>query len=294
MAHRIYRDTLCADGADASFELLTRLLAHGWNAVAWGSGAGGARFAAASPASAADLRAGPNAWWMVQHASTGVRLSLRLAGTLYAWHLRYTEATMALALGDAETPDSDPTYTRNLFGPTQAYPTSGTTATRTHTVVDDASPGFVMLTRRSPYVGGSCCALVYFERVTPVTWAANPQPYVGGGGFDDSNNASVVVVSPFGSTWGWVRRGLSGEAWVPWALENPGNVAGTGVLDPSGEDLEVDARWVRTDYLLGASRLFRLLQPYRGPTTGLDSGGTLTRAAFGHITVPNDGLALGS
>jgi hypothetical protein len=35
-------------------------------------------------------------------------------------------------------------------------------------------------------------------------------------------------------------------------------------------------------------------QPYRAPTTGVDSGGTLTHAAFGYDAIPNDGTALGS
>ena len=46
--------------------------------------------------------------------------------------------------------------------------------------------------------------------------------------------------------------------------------------------------------MLGKSALFRLLQPYRAPTTGMDGATNFARAAFGPVTVPNDGVALGS
>lgn len=79
-----------------------------------------------------------------------------------------------------------------------------------------------------------------------------------------------------------------------WYLENPGGVAG-GAADPSGTDTEYEARWIYWGgFVLGKSALFRLLQPYRAPTTGMDGATNFARAAFGPVTVPNDGVALGS
>jgi hypothetical protein len=46
--------------------------------------------------------------------------------------------------------------------------------------------------------------------------------------------------------------------------------------------------------VLGTSTLFKLLQPGRTPVVGVDSGGTLTWAAFWTVAVPNDGVALTS
>ncbi len=46
--------------------------------------------------------------------------------------------------------------------------------------------------------------------------------------------------------------------------------------------------------VLGTSTLFKLLQPFRSPTTGVDAGATLNRAAFGQVSVANDGVALAS
>ena len=55
-----------------------------------------------------------------------------------------------------------------------------------------------------------------------------------------------------------------------------------------------DARWYAGANVLGTSTLFKLLQPGRTPVVGVDSGGTLTYAAFWTVAVPNDGDALGS
>jgi len=46
--------------------------------------------------------------------------------------------------------------------------------------------------------------------------------------------------------------------------------------------------------VLGTSTLFKLLQPFRSPITGVDAGATLNRAAFGQVSVANDGVALAS
>lgn len=296
MTMHVYRDTSCASLSEAAFELYTRLVAHGWAAVAWSDGT--TRTAGAGPASAANLSAA-NAWFVVQHTATGRKFSYkRDASAATSCQFQHTDAS-ALSAGNSTTPDAHATYTKTFLGSQQWYPSTGTTTTKAHTVVDDATASFVMLLRRSPFVGGSACSYVSFDQVTPLTWAANPEPLVASARFRDGNDApeTGLFSSNTGNT-GWSRRGLSGEGWsgTQWYLENPANVAGSAVVDPSGSDVEYEVRWCYVDvaFIMGRSTLYRALQPYRSPTTGLDGSGNFSRAAFGRMTVPNDGAALGS
>ena len=81
------------------------------------------------------------------------------------------------------------------------------------------------------------------------------------------------------------------EAWTAAGLENPAGVAGNANTDQGGNDVLFDARWYAGTNVLGTSTLFKLLQPGRTPVVGVDSGGTLTYAAFWTVAVPNDGVA---
>ncbi len=296
MTMQISRDIACTSGHEAAYALYTALVAHGWTAVAWSDGT--TRAAGAGPASAANLSAA-SAWFVVQHAATGRKFSYkRDASTATSCQFQYTDGAVSLSAGNASTPDNHATYTKTFFGSGQWYPVSGTTTTKAHLVVDDASASFVMLLRRTPYAGGDCCAYVGMETVTPLTWAANPDPHVMFAQYNNSNTAGTAPYTPNAGNVAWYKRGISGEAWWvgQWYLENPAGVAG-GAADPSGTDTEYEARWICTagiSFVLGKSVLFRLLQPYRSPTTGLDGSGNFSRAAFGPVTVPNDGVALGS
>ena len=297
MTMQISRDIACTSGHEAAYALYTALVANGWAAVAWSDGT--TRTAGAGPASAANLSAA-SAWFVVQHVATGRKFSYkRDASTATSCQFQYTDGAVSLSAGNASTPDNHATYTKAFFASQQWYPVSGTTTTKAHLVVDDASASFVMLLRRSPFVGGSACSYVSFDQVTPLTWAANPEPLVASARFRDNNDAPETgLFSPNTGNTGWHRRGLSGEVWsgTQWSLENPANVAGSAVVDPSGSDVEYEVRWcyVSVMFLLGRSTLYRALQPYRSPTTGLDGSGNYTRAAFGGVSVPNDGSALGS
>lgn len=296
MTMHVYRDTSCASLSEAAFELYTRLVAHGWAAVAWSDGT--TRTAGAGPASAANLSAA-SAWFVVQHVATGRKFSYkRDASTATSCQFQYTDGAVSLSAGNASTPDNHATYTKTFFGSGQWYPVSGTTTTKAHIVVDDASASFVMLLRRTPYASGDCCAYVGMETVTPLTWAANPDPHVVFARYSDANTAGTGPHSANAGNAAWYKRGISGETWLSgqWYLENPGGVAG-GAADPSGTDTEYEARWIYSGsgpFVLGKSALFRLLQPYRAPTTGMDGATNFARAAFGPVTVPNDGVALGS
>lgn len=294
MTMQISRDVACTSLSEAAFELYTRLIAHGWTAVAWSDGT--TRTAGAGPASAANLSAA-SAWFVVQHTATARKFSFkRDASTATSCQFQYTDGAVSLSAGNASTPDNHATYTKAFFASAQWYPTTGTTATKAHTVVDDATASFVMLLRRTPYADGDCCAYVGMETVTPLTWAANPDPHVMFARYSNSNLAGTGPHTANAGNVAWYKRGISGEAWSSgqWYLENPGGVAG-GAADPSGTDTEYEARWTYSGgFVLGKSALFRLLQPYRAPTTGMDSATNFARAAFGPVTVPNDGVALGS
>lgn len=293
MTLQVYRDVACANLSEAAYALYTRLVANGWTAVAWSDGT--TRVAAAGPASAANLAAA-SAWFVVQHTATSRKFSYkRDAATATSCQFQQTDLS-ALSAGNATTPDNNATYTKNLFASAQWYPISGTTATKAHIVVDDATASFCIFLRRTPFVSGSACSYVSFDQVPPLTWAANPEPIVASARYSDANTApeTGLLTANTGNT-GWYKRGISGESWVAqWALENPGSVAGSATADPSGTDTEYEARWVTTTsvFVLGKSTLYRLLQPYRSPTTGMDGSTNFSRAAFGCVTVPNDGTAL--
>lgn len=294
MTMQISRDVACTSVHEAAYALYTALVAHGWTAVAWSDGT--TRAAGAGPASAANLSAA-SAWFVVQHAATGRKFSYkRDASTATSCQFQYTDGAVPLSAGNASTPDNHATYTKTFFASGQWYPVSGTTTTKAHIVVDDASASFVMLLRRTPYASGDCCAYVGMETVTPLTWAANPDPHVVFARYNDANDAGAAPRAANQGGVAWYKRGISGELWTlsQWYLENPGGVAG-GAADPSGTDTEYEARWIYSGgFVLGKSALFRLLQPYRAPTTGMDGATNFARAAFGPVTVPNDGVALGS
>lgn len=293
MTIQVYRDQFHSDATNGSsvlYWLYQKLKENGWNDLAHGTGSGGARMTGAL-ADETDLNSAPYAWFMLEHGSDGCRLSFRFGSNTSEWNMAFTEPTVSLTAGDATTPDHS-TYTNTAIDSRQMYVTSGTVDSYSHTVIDDASPSFAMFVRRSPYVGGSAFCVMFLEKVTPLIWVDNPAPYVCGGSFDDANSVSGSLVTSGNRA--WYARGLSGETWATeFLLENPSSYAGNSVRDPSGVCLELETRWVRQGgvFLLGKSELFRLLNPYIGPTTGLDEGATLNRAAFGHVSVANDGIA---
>jgi len=294
MALHIYRDTSCANGHEALYGLYTRLIANGWTAVAWSNGT--TRVAAAGPASAADLNAA-NAWFVVNHTATSRKFSAKRGADSNTWQFQHTDVS-TLSAGNATTPDNHATYTKNFWASAQWYPSTGTTTTKAHTVVDDATASFVMVLRRTPFAGGDCCSYVAFDQVTPLTWTANPEPLIASARFDNANTAGTGPFNSNQGNTGWYKRGISGEAWSgsQWFLENPFALAGSATADPSGTDTEYEVRWGQSSavFLLGKSTMFRGLQPYRSPIVGMDGGTNFSRAAFGGFTVANDGTALGS
>ena len=307
MTLQVYRDVTAADGCEALAKLVFQLVADGFSYVAHSTGNGGSRLTSL-PATAADLatdlRTAHSAWVCVSRGSrawswqrsTGVNPDYR------SWRYEYT-ASGALSAGSATTPDRNATTSKyvsdNYFR--VAFPGSGTggsavnAAMLLHIIVDDAGPTFFMGQRRTPLpVGNVALAGYYFcdELVDPV-WAGNTDPIVCGGGGLDNNVFEAQIVSG-GFSQAWKAYGLGGAAWTGVALENPGSVGGNTSADVGGIDIEYAARWQSPAVVYGTSRLFRLLQPYRTPVVGIDSGATLNRAAFGCVTVPNDGVALGS
>lgn len=307
MTLQVYRDVTAADGCEALAKLVFQLVADGFSYVAHSTGNGGSRLTSL-PATAADLatdlRTAHSAWVCVSRGSrswswqrsTGVNPDYR------AWKYEYT-ASGALSAGSATTPDRNASTSQKVAGDyfRTAFPGSGTggsavnDAMLCHFVIDDAGPTFFMGHRRTPLPGGNVALCGYYfcdELVDPV-WAANTDPIVCGGGGADNNVFEAQLVASFYNS-AWYKHLISGAAWVGVSLENPGSVAGHGTADAGGIDVEYAARWVSAASVYGTSRIFRLLQPYRTPVVGIDSGATLDRAAFGYVTVPNDGIALGS
>ena len=162
-------------------------------------------------------------------------------------------------------------------------------------VVDDAAFNFKVMSRRTPFVGGSkdACGIIGLEIVTPLTWGANPDPVIATLTFDNADNAAATLFGWYASV-AWYKRGLGGAAYTSVSLENPGAVCGSATADPGGVDQEPDLRWVFAVGILGTSTMFKGLQPFRSPIVGIDAGATLDRAAFGGVTVANDGVALAS
>lgn len=305
MTLQITRDLACADGAAAIAALVFALTANGFTYVAHSTGSGGAR-SASQPATAADLatalRTGHSAWVCVSRGtrawswqrSTGVNPDYR------AWKMEYT-ASGSLTAGSATAPDRNASTSQyvsgNSFRTTMpGSSTGGTTvndAMKCHIIVDDAGPSFALLTRRTPLPVGNVGAagVIACDALVNPVWSGNTDPVVLTNAGTDGNNANAELV---GTTYNnaWLRYGLGGASWPGAALENPGAVAGNTTSDQGGNDVLFDARWVASGNVLGTSTLFKLLQPGRTPVVGVDSGGTLTHAAFWTVAVPNDGVAL--
>jgi len=307
MTLQVYRDITAADGCEAIAKLIFQLVADGFSYVAHSTGSGGARLTSL-PATAADLtadlRTAHSAWVVVSRGgrSWSWQRGTEVNPDYRAWRFEYT-ASGALTAGSATAPDRRSGTSQYVSGPffRLAFPGSGTGVTAVnnamlcHFVVDDAGPTFFAGYRRTPLPGGSVSLAGYHfcdELVNPV-WAGNTDPIVcGGGGADTNVFAAELIALNYNNT--WRAHGLGGATWTLVALENPGSVAGNATSDPGGIDVEYEARWYSTEVIYGTSRIFRLLQPYRTPIVGIDSGATLNRAAFGQVTVPNDGTALGT
>lgn len=296
MTVNVYRDTACTVDADAAYELWLRLTSNGYVASSWSDGT--TRTAGAGPSSASDLSAS-NSYWVVRYSTNGRWITVKRTAA-NNWLVEYTSADGTMAGGNGTTPDRDATYTKIWLSSAQFYPSTGTTTTKAHTVVDSSTGSFVMFLRRSPNVGGSTdgCSIIFLDVVTPLTWGANPDPAIGSATFSNSNVVTgVCLTGTNGATYGWYKKGISGASYIgTWFLENPGNVNGNATTDPSGSDLNLSVRWVSTSAvtILGVSTIFNALNPYRNPTVGIDAGSTLSRAAFGGVSVLNDGVALGS
>jgi hypothetical protein len=297
MANVIYRDIACANGHEAHYAILSRLLLNGWETVAWSDGS--TRTAGASPSAATDLN-NTNAWWLVQHTASGRKLGVKRRGDSNTWDHQFTPGGYALSGGNATTIDNNATYSKLLSNNAQRYPSSATTNTKLHLVVSDSTAAFFAILRRTPNVGGSTdgCMLIGVDTGTDLQWSSNPDPYVAVSSYNNSNTVCANLFSVTG-TGAWIRLGIAGEAWVTGSycgLENPGNACGSGSSSPGGTDQLYELRWCPTllPGPLFKSTLLRGLQPYRNPVVGVDSGGTLNWAAFGPIAVPNDGTALGS
>lgn len=296
MANVIYRDIACANGHEFFYAVLSRLLLNGWTNVAWSSGS--ARTGAAGPSASTDLNAA-NAWWIVQHTTSGRKLHIKRRADSNTWDIQVTPGGYALTTGTSTTPDNNATYTKLIANNAQRYPSAGTTTTKLHLVVDNVSGAFTARFRRTPNVGGNSasCGILAFSVFTDLQWSTNPDPCVYTTVFDDSNNAEANLFSIYSFNSAWFRLGISGEGWATNVfLENPGSVCGSATSSPGGTDQLYELRWVCTSLPgpFGKDPLHRGLQPYRNPTVGVDSGGTLTWAAAGSIAVPNDGVALGS
>ena len=295
MAFSVYRDVAASTGHATAFELATDLLANGWTTVSYSDGTTRTATTANCP-SAATLN-NANAYTVLTHTSTGIKLGIQRKADSNTFTIQITEGGQALSGGNATTMESNATYTKTLLSNAQLYPSTGTTTTKLHIVADNATPSFCIKGRRTPFVGGStsCCFYIYLDYFTPLTWSANPQPWIAGVKFDNNDNAPAALITNSGSNNAWYKRGISGESWVTsWSLENPASVAGSSTADASGSDIEFEVRWVGYNTVLGKSTLFKLVQPYRTPTGGMDSGTSYARAAFGQVTVANDGTALAS
>jgi hypothetical protein len=307
MTLQISRDVACADGCAAIAELVFELTANGFTYVAHSTGSGGAR-SASQPATAADLatalRTAHSAWVCVSRGtrawswqrSTGVNPDYR------AWKMEYT-ASGSLTAGSATAPDRNSSTSQyvsgNSFRTTMpGSSTGGTTvndAMKCHIIVDDAGPTFALITRRTPLPVGNVGAagIIACDALVNPVWSGNTDPVALVNAGLDGNTADNALI---GTTYNhaWIKYGLGGAAWTAAGLENPASVAGNANTDQGGNDVLFDARWYAGTNVLGTSTLFKLLQPGRTPVVGVDSGGTLTYAAFWTVAVPNDGVALGS
>lgn len=308
MTMHVYRDIAAADGCAAIAALVFYLTTHGFSYVAHGTGTAGAR-SASQPATAADLatalRTAPSAWVCVSRGGRAWSWQ-RSAGAnpdYRAWKMEYT-ASGTLTAGSATAPDRHATNSQYVSGNyfRTVMPGSSTGATTTndamkcHFVVDDAGPTFALVTRRTPLPGGNVGAagFVFCDALTASPWSGNTDAVVLGNAGTDNNSADALLIT-VGYCSTYSKFGLAGASWISTlALENPGSVAGSTTSDLGGSDVLFGARWVSTNVVWGKSTLFELLQPGRTPVVGVDSGGTLTRAAFWTVALLNDGVALGS
>lgn len=300
-----YRDVACADGAAAIAELVFKLTANGFTYVAHGTGSGGAR-SASQPATAADLatalRTGHSAWVCVSRGGRAWswQRSSNANPDYRGWRYEYT-ASGALSGGTATAPDRNTTNSQyvsgNFFRTIMPGSGSGASAVndamKAHILVDDAGPTFALLARRTPLPAGNVGAagIIFCDALVNPVWAGNTDPVVCGNLGNDDNGANGLLLSSYWHN-AWFKYGLGGATWTSVSLENPGSVAGSTTADPGGNDVLFDARWISANVVYGTSRLFKLMQPGRTPVTGVDSGGTLTYAAFWTVAVPNDGVAL--
>lgn len=289
MAQVIYRDVACTTGPEALYAIVSRLLLNGWTTVA---ASNGSVRNTSDPASAAHFNAA-SAFWVGNHTASGRKLGLQRTTNAYDWRVEMTPAGKALSGGNATTMDTNASYSKVRVNG-QMYPTGGTTNTKLHLVADDAACKFVALLRRSPLPGGDACNAILMEEFVDPTWPGNGDQCIYMAVFRDDNTIGPYFFSAAHGV--WYKYGISGETWAPQAcLENPGNICGN-TASPSGVDQLLELRWNNTTYqvLYGKSTLIRGLCPSRSPIVGVDSGGTLTWAAFGAIAVPNDGIALTS
>jgi len=291
MAVNVYRDISCSTDADAAYEIWLRLTSNGYVASSWSNGT--TRVAGAGPASASDLSA-TNSYWVVRFSTNGRWITLKRTAA-NTWLVEYTTADGTMAGGNGTTPDRDATLTKIWLNSAQIYPSSGVTATKLHTVVNNVTGSFACWGRRTPNVGGNTdgCFAVFLDIYTPGPWTANPDPAMGAAAFNNNNTVTYTIMA---NVQGWYAKGLSGASFkTNNVMDNPGGVNGNSTADPTGQDIEYEVRWTNSvPVIYGVSSIFRALQPYRNPIVGIDSGAVLNRAAFGGITVANDGVALTS
>lgn len=305
MTMHVYRDIAAADGCAAIAALVFYLTTHGFSYVAHGTGTAGAR-SASQPATAADLatalRTAPSAWVCVSRGGRAWSWQ-RSAGAnpdYRAWKFEYT-ASGALTAGSATAPDRNSSTSQYVGGNNfrTSMPGTGTGGSATndamkcHIIVDDGGPSFALITRRTPLPVGNVGAagIIACDALVSPVWSGNTDPVVCSNVGLDGNTADAQMVSTaYNGT--WIRYGLGGSSWTTPQLENPASVAGNASSDQGGNDVLFDARWIASTNVLGTSTLFKLLQPGRTPVVGVDSGGTLTYAAFWTVAVPNDGVAL--
>lgn len=295
MAQDVSRDVSVTTGHGMVYALVTALLASGWTVAAWSDGA--TRTGSATGFNAASDLDAVDAWVLVQHTASGRKVSFQRKADSNTWTVQYTEGGQTLSAGNATTPDNHATYTKVVLSNAQWYPTNVPTACKMHIVVDDAACKVIAFWRRTPFIAGtSACGYFMIEAVSSdLYWPANPDPCVIGARFRDDNQVAADLVA--GTNCGWHRRGLGGETWLSdWLLESPYGLCGLNTGSPDGNDKELGIRWGRSASgvanLLGVSTLIKGLNPFREPTTGLDGGSDLDRAAFGQVTVANDGVAI--
>ncbi len=299
MATVIYRDLACASGQEFVFKIFSRLVSNGYQSISWSDGTTRTGSGAA-PAAASDLSAS-DSWWVIKHSTSNRHYTVKNTSSGVNWIMSYTPYNKSISAGDATTPDNHASYTKNLID-NQKYPNSGTTDIKLHLVIDSVTGTFYAFGRRTPFVGGdtAACIVMFSEIFTPLTWPDDPEPVVTGFHFNDNNNAQSGIVDscPFNRFGKWRRYGISGETWENGTIlfSSLFSAAGNTTLNPSGQDVLYDADYGDSNMPgpIGKSSMLKMINPYRSPIVGVDSGGELNWAAFGQFAIPNDGIALGS